>query len=57
MAVVAIGCYVGPDGVSIVSSCDIYEFDDDLIVAITSYAVELPAENALAAVVDAAAAS
>ncbi|MFL6135653.1 MAG: nuclear transport factor 2 family protein [Nocardioidaceae bacterium] len=49
VAVDAIGCYVGPDGVSTVSSCDIYEFDDDLIAAITSYAVELPAEDPPAA--------
>jgi hypothetical protein len=49
VAVDAIGCYVGPDGVSTVSSCDIFEFDHHLIVAITSYAVELPVEGAPAA--------
>jgi hypothetical protein len=27
-----------------VSSCDIYEFADGKLVAITSYAVELPSE-------------
>jgi SnoaL-like domain len=27
---------------SVVSSCDIYEFDGDTVVMITSYAVELP---------------
>ena len=42
-AVDAVGRYVGPDGsVSVVSSADIYEFDDDgLVSTITSYAVEL----------------
>jgi ketosteroid isomerase-like protein len=35
--------YLGPDGTSVVSSCDIYEFVDDMVVRITSYAVELPA--------------
>ncbi|MEV5961493.1 nuclear transport factor 2 family protein [Kribbella sp. NPDC051952] len=29
------------DDKSVVSSCDIYEFNDDLIVAITSYAAEI----------------
>jgi hypothetical protein len=41
VAVDAIARYTGPDAVSTVSSCDIYEFEDDLITAITSYAVEL----------------
>jgi predicted SnoaL-like aldol condensation-catalyzing enzyme len=49
VAVDAIGRYAGPDGVTTVSSCDIFEFDDDLIIAITSYAVELPSENQPAA--------
>lgn len=36
--------YVGADGDTIVSSSDIYEFDDNgRIVTITSYAVELEA--------------
>lgn len=35
--------YVGPDSTSVVSSCDIYEFVDGLIMRITSYTVELPA--------------
>ena len=44
-AVDAVGRYVSPDGsVSVVSSADIYEFDDDgLVSIITSYAVELDA--------------
>ena len=43
-AVDAIGRYVSHDGsTSVVSSADIYEFDDDgLVITITSYAVELP---------------
>lgn len=42
-AVDAVGRYVSPDGsASVVSSADIYEFDDDGLVSIvTSYAVEL----------------
>lgn len=42
-AVDAIGRYVAQDGeTSIVSSADVYEFDDDgLLTTITSYAVEL----------------
>lgn len=42
VAVDAVGRYTGPDGVSTVSSCDIFEFDGETITAITSYAVELP---------------
>jgi hypothetical protein len=44
-AVDAVGRYESPDGsVSVVSSADIYEFDDDgLVAVITSYAVELDA--------------
>jgi hypothetical protein len=35
--------YVDPDGTtSVVSSCDIDEFDADQVVQITSYAMELP---------------
>ncbi|TFV83431.1 nuclear transport factor 2 family protein [Blastococcus sp. CT_GayMR16] len=41
-AVDVIGRYVDADGeVSLVSSCDIYEFSDGLVTSITSYAVEL----------------
>jgi ketosteroid isomerase-like protein len=41
-AVDAIGRYTDADGeVSLVSSCDIYEFRDGLVTTITSYAVEL----------------
>lgn len=45
VAVDAIGRYAGPDGVSTVSSCDIFEFDGQLITAITSYAVDLPVDD------------
>jgi ketosteroid isomerase-like protein len=39
----AVGRYVDPDGqVSVVSSCDVYEFTDGVLATITSYAVELP---------------
>lgn len=42
VAVDAIGRYTGSDGeTSVVSSCDIYEFDAGLLHTITSYAVEL----------------
>jgi hypothetical protein len=37
----AVAEYREPDGVSIVSSCDLYDFDEGLVVAITSYTVEL----------------
>jgi hypothetical protein len=42
-AIDVVGRYVSPDGsVSVVSSADIYEFDDDArVTTITSYAVEL----------------
>ena len=33
--------YVGPDGVTAVASCDVYEFDGEKIATITSYAVEV----------------
>ena len=37
----ATGRYTGPDGTkSVVSSCDIFEFHEGLVVRITSYAVE-----------------
>jgi limonene-1,2-epoxide hydrolase len=49
VAVDAIGRYAGPDGVSTVSSCDIFEFDGEMITTITSYAVELPDGDAPAA--------
>ena len=44
VAVDAIGRYESPDGVSAVSSCDIYEFTDGMITLITSYAVEVDTE-------------
>ncbi|SHN81393.1 SnoaL-like domain-containing protein [Geodermatophilus obscurus] len=41
-AVDVIGRYVDADGTtSVVSSCDVYEFRDGMVTAITSYAVEL----------------
>ena len=44
VAVDSIGRYVAADGTtSVVSSCDVYEFDAGLVVAITSYTVELTA--------------
>ena len=44
-AVDVVARYVAADGhVSVVSSCDIYEFADGKLAAITSYAVELPSE-------------
>jgi ketosteroid isomerase-like protein len=43
----AVGRYVDEDGVvSLVSSCDIYEFSDGVLAAITSYVVELDADEA-----------
>ncbi len=45
VAVDAIGRYVDPEGrVSVVSSCDVYEFDHGALTTVTSYTVELPAE-------------
>ena len=44
VAVDAVGRYSGSEGVSTVSSADVYEFDGDVLVAITSYAVELDDE-------------
>jgi ketosteroid isomerase-like protein len=41
-AVDVVGRYVDPEGTAVVvSSCDVYEFRDGLVTAITSYAVEL----------------
>jgi ketosteroid isomerase-like protein len=38
--------YSGPNGVTAVASCDIYEFTGEEITAITSYAVEVDPEDA-----------
>jgi ketosteroid isomerase-like protein len=38
--------YTRPDGMTAVASCDIYEFANDEITAITSYAVEVDPEDA-----------
>jgi ketosteroid isomerase-like protein len=44
VAVDAIGRYVDADGgVSVVSSCDLYEFSAGMVTAITSYTVEVDA--------------
>ncbi|WP_336027404.1 nuclear transport factor 2 family protein [Geodermatophilus sp. FMUSA9-8] len=41
-AVDVVARYTAPDGgLSVVSSCDVYEFRDGALAAITSYAVEL----------------
>ena len=41
-AVDVVARYTAPDGgLSVVSSCDVYEFRDGAVTAITSYAVEL----------------
>jgi ketosteroid isomerase-like protein len=40
-AVDVVARYVEGDEVSVVSSCDVYEFRDGAVVAITTYAVEL----------------
>jgi ketosteroid isomerase-like protein len=43
-AVDAVGRYVDADGeVSVVSSCDVYEFTGGVLTTLTSYAVELDA--------------
>lgn len=42
VAVDAVGRYVGADGTSTVSSCDLFEFTDGRVMTITSYAVEVP---------------
>lgn len=45
VAVDVVARYVDPTGsTSVVSSCDIYEFDGDTLTTITSYAVELTGE-------------
>jgi ketosteroid isomerase-like protein len=49
VAVDAIGRYAGPDGVTAVSSCDIYEFTDGNLHTITSYATEVDPDNPYAA--------
>ncbi len=50
VAIDAIGRYDGPDGLSVVSSCDIFEFDDGKVTTITSYAVDVdPADPAVPA--------
>ena len=41
VAVDAIGRYAGADSLSVVSSCDIYEFRGGSVQTITSYAVEI----------------
>lgn len=47
VAVDAVVRYEGPEGASVVSSCDVYEFDDGKVTAITSYAVDVdPADPA-----------
>lgn len=48
VAVDAVGRYDGPDGVTAVSSCDIYEFRDGKISTISSYAVEVDPDNVAA---------
>ena len=43
VVVESLGRYTGPGGdVSIVASCDVYDFDDERITEIVSYTVELP---------------
>ena len=49
VAVDAIGRYAGPDNVTAVSSCDIYEFADGTIHTITSYATEVDPDDPYAA--------
>lgn len=46
VAVDVVAEYGESDGSSLVSSCDIYEFRDGRVVAITSYGVELDADSA-----------
>lgn len=41
----AVGRYRDDSGVTGVSSCDVYEFSDDRIVTITSYAVEVDPDD------------
>jgi len=49
VAVDAIGRYAGPDNVTAVSSCDIYEFAAGSIHTITSYATEVDPNDPFAA--------
>ena len=46
VAVDTLARYAGPNGVTTVASCDIYEFKGEEITAITSYAVEIDPESA-----------
>jgi ketosteroid isomerase-like protein len=46
VAVDTVARYSGPGGVTAVASCDIYEFVDEEIRAITSYAVEVDPDSA-----------
>ena len=46
VAVDTLARYSGPNGVTTVASCDIYEFAGEEIAAITSYAVEIDPESA-----------
>jgi hypothetical protein len=46
VAVDTLARYAGPNGVTAVASCDIYEFSGEAITAITSYAVEVDPECA-----------
>ena len=47
VAVDAVGRYTDADGgVSVVSSCDVYEFSDGVLTTITSYTVELDPASA-----------
>ncbi|MGW0163196.1 nuclear transport factor 2 family protein [Mycobacterium sp. NPDC003323] len=41
VAVDTMARYTGPNGVTAVAGCDIFEFADDKIAAITSYAVQV----------------
>lgn len=42
----AVGVYDSPDGITAVSSCDIYEFTGEQITTITSYTVEVDPDDA-----------
>jgi hypothetical protein len=46
VAVDTVARYAGPNGLTAVASCDIYEFTGEVITAITSYAVEVDPEDA-----------
>jgi len=48
VAVDTLARYSGPNGVTTVASCDIYEYTGEQIMAITSYAVEIDPESAAA---------